>query len=291
MLYLVISVLCSVSVGVLLKYWGGRGMDAGQLVTWNYLAASSLAWLVLRPSTEVFSAPTTPWALLLVLGLALPAVFLLMARSLASAGIVRTDAAQRLSLLISLAAAFVLFGEVANHWKLAGLATGLVAIGCLLARPVQRSLWAERSGPAWPWLLGTWAGYGAIDIALKQVASSGTATTAALGVSFALAFVLMLALQLWRQARRRTRLDLPHLAAGLLLGGLNFTNILTYIRAHQAMSESPATVFAGMNIGVVALGTLAGVLLFGERTSRTNQFGLLLAIAAIGLIAHGSQPG
>ena len=32
MLYLVISVLCSVSVGVLLKYWGGRGMDAGQLV-------------------------------------------------------------------------------------------------------------------------------------------------------------------------------------------------------------------------------------------------------------------
>ena len=158
MLYLVISVLCSVSVGVLLKYWGGRGMDAGQLVTWNYLAASSLAWLVLRPSTEVFSASTTPWALLLVLGLALPAVFLLMARSLASAGIVRTDAAQRLSLLISLAAAFLLFGEVANHWKLAGLATGLVAIGCLLARPLQRSLWAERRSPAWPWLLGTWAG-------------------------------------------------------------------------------------------------------------------------------------
>ena len=149
MLYLVISVLCSVSVGVLLKYWGGRGMDAGQLVTWNYLAASSLAWLVLRPSTEVFSASTTPWALLLVLGLALPAVFLLMARSLASAGIVRTDAAQRLSLLISLAAAFLLFGEVANHWKLAGLATGLVAIGCLLARPLQRRF-AHRHGGGRP---------------------------------------------------------------------------------------------------------------------------------------------
>ncbi len=285
MLYLIVSVLCSVSVGVLLKHWGSRGLDAGQLVTWNYLAASSLAWAVLQPSTVVLSAPSTPWLLLLALGVALPSVFLLMARSLASAGIVRTDAAQRLSLLISLAAAFLLFGEVANLWKLAGLGAGLVAIACLLTRPPAAR---QTAGRAWPWLLATWAGYGAIDIALKQVASSGTATTAALGVSFALAFVLMLGIQLLRQWRGRTRLDGRHLAAGLLLGGLNFANILTYIRAHQAMSDSPATVFAGMNIGVVALGTLAGVCLFGERTSRINQAGLLLAIAAIALIARGS---
>lgn len=288
MLYLMVSVLCSVSVGVLLKHWGSRGMDAAQLVTWNYLAAAGLAWGVLQPSPAVLTAAATPWPLLLGLGLALPLVFLLMARSLATAGIVRTDAAQRLSLLISLAAAFWLFGEVANQWKLAGLGVGLVAIGCLLARPIARSVWADRGGRAWPWLLATWAGYGLIDIALKQVASSGTATTAALAVSFSLAFVLMLGLQLLRQARRRTRIDARHLGAGLLLGGLNFANILTYIRAHQAMSESPATVFAGMNIGVVALGTLAGVLLFGERTSRLNQAGLLLAISAIVLIALGS---
>lgn len=288
MLYLMVSVLCSVSVGVLLKHWGSRGMDAAQLVTWNYLAAAGLAWGVLQPSPAVLTAAATPWPLLLGLGLALPLVFLLMARSLATAGIVRTDAAQRLSLLISLAAAFWLFGEVANAWKLAGLGVGLVAIGCLLARPTARSVWADRGGRAWPWLLATWAGYGLIDIALKQVASSGTATTAALALSFSLAFVLMLGLQLLRQARRRARIDARHLGAGLLLGGLNFANILTYIRAHQAMSESPATVFAGMNIGVVALGTLAGVLLFGERTSRLNQAGLLLAISAIVLIALGS---
>lgn len=284
--YLIVSVLCSVSVGVLLKHWGSRGLDAGQLVTWNYLAASSLAWAVLQPSTAVLSAPSTPWLLLLALGVALPSVFLLMARSLARAGIVRTDAAQRLSLLISLAAAFWLFGEAGNGWKLAGLGAGLVAIICLLTRPPTAV--RPTAGRAWPWLLATWAGYGAIDIALKQVASSGTATTAALGVSFALAFVLMLGIQLLRQWRGRSRLDGRHLAAGLLLGGLNFANILTYIRAHQAMSDSPATVFAGMNIGVVALGTLAGVCLFGERTSRVNQAGLLLAIAAIALIARGS---
>ena len=288
MLYLIASVLCSVTVGVLLKRWTARGLDAGQLVTWNYLAASVLAWAVLQPSPSALLAPSTPWLLLVALGLVLPGVFLLMARSLATAGIVRTDAAQRLSLLLSLAAAFLWFGETPTTLKLAGLGAGLLAIGCLLARPA-RSLWAERAAVAWPWLLGTWAGYGAIDIALKLVASRGTTTTATLGVSFSLAFVLMLCVQGLRQRRGRTRLDARHIGAGLLLGALNFANILTYIRAHQALSHSPATVFAGMNIGVVALGTLAGVLIFGERTSRTNQLGLLLAVAAIGLIAAGAR--
>ena len=42
-----------------------------------------------------------------------------------------------------------------------------------------------------------------------------------------------------------------------------------------------------MNIGVVVLGTLVGVFVFDERTSRTNQLGLLLALIAIALIAFG----
>ena len=286
MFFLLISVLCSVCVGVLLKIATRRGLDAAQLVTWNYLAAAALAWGVLQPATDILTAATAPWPLLLGLGVALPAVFLFMARSLATAGIVRTDAAQRLSLLISLAAAFLWFGEVPTVWKLSGLGVGLVAIACLLARPA-RSLWAERSANAWPWLLATWAGYGVIDITLKTVAMGGTGTTAALGVSFVLAFVLMLGVLLWRQYRGHTRITLVHLGTGLLLGGLNFANILTYIRAHQALSHSPATVFAGMNIGVVVLGTLVGVFVFDERTSRTNQLGLLLALVAIALIAFG----
>lgn len=286
MLFLLASVLCSVSVGVLLKHWSRQGMAPAWLVTWNYLAAAGLAWLVLRPSPDVLTAPGTPWPLLGTLGVALPVVFLLMARSLSTAGIVRTDAAQRLSLLISLAAAFLVYGEPASPTRLAGLAVGLVAIVCLLSRPA-RSLWAERGATAWPWLLGTWAGYGAIDILLKQVALAGTATTAALAISFGLAFALMLGIQLLRQWRGGPGPALRHLLPGLVLGVLNFGNILSYIRAHQALSHSPATVFAGMNIGVVVLGTLAGVLLFGERTSPANRFGLLLALVAIGLIALG----
>jgi hypothetical protein len=33
----------------------------------------------------------------------------------------------------------------------------------------------------------------------------------------------------------------------------NFGNILFYLKAHQDFSESPSTVFAGMNLGVIVI--------------------------------------
>ena len=285
MLWLLLSVVCSVAVGVLLKASARAGLQASQLITWNYLAASGLALWLLKPSMDVLADTHTPWPALLVLAVVLPSMFWIMARSLRHAGLIRTDAAQRLSLLLSLLAAFTWFGETLNSWKLAGLALGLAAIAGILARPT-----GQVAGPsAWRWLLGVWLGYAGVDVLLKHVASAGAPSTAALFVSFVGAFVLMLAVQLVRQLRGDTRLDGRHLGWGLALGVLNFANILCYIRAHQALPDNPAAIFAGMNIGVVALGTLAGSVLFGEATSRWNRLGLALAVAAIGLITLGAR--
>lgn len=283
--FLVLSVICSVLVSVLLKLAPRRGVDIAQAVTWNYLAASVLSLLLLKPSLQSLQSGHTPWLALLGLAVALPGIFLVLARAVREAGIVRSDVAQRLSLLLSLAAAFLLFGEQANGWKLAGLGLGLLAIVGVTARDGGST---ERSRSNWGWLLGVWAGFALIDILLKQVAAAGTPSIAALLVSFGIAFVLMLVWQLQRHFSGKSRLTLGNLGFGLLLGLLNFGNILFYVRAHQALPHSPATIFAGMNIGVVCLGALVGVLVFGEKTSVWNRLGLALAVVAIGLIARGT---
>jgi multidrug transporter EmrE-like cation transporter len=285
MFYLLFSVVCSVLVSVLLKLAARRRLDVGQMVTWNYLVAATLTAVVLRPPLEALASSHAPWPALLVLAVVLPSLFLVLGRTVAVAGIVRTDVAQRLSLLLSLLAAFLFFGQAATPLKLLGLGLGLVAMLGISLRP--RGPAVSEDGGGWRWLVAVWVGFALVDVLLKQVALSGTPSMAALLACFSIAFVLMLGLQVWRHVSGRGRLEVRNVGAGAVLGLLNGGNILFYVHAHQALPDSPATVFAGMNIGVVVLGALVGVFAFGEPTTRWNRAGLVLAVVAIGFIAWG----
>ncbi len=284
---ILLSAVCSVLVSVLLKLVPRGRLDVVQMVTWNYLAAAVLCALLLRPDLGSPRQGGTQWLVLLGLAVLLPSLFLVLASAVRQAGIVRTDVAQRLSLLLSLAAAFTVFGEHAGGIKLLGLALGLVAVAGIVVRPSSP---ATAGGNAWLPLLTVWVGFAAVDVLLKLIAQSGTPSMASLQIAFVLAFVMLLGWQLVRHRRGIARFGLHSFGAGLLLGLLNFGNIIFYVRAHQALPDSPAVVFAAMNIGVVVLGTLVGVVMFGEKTSRWNRVAIVLAIVAIGLIAYAPRP-
>ena len=285
MVHLLVSVACSVLVSVLLKLMQRRGIDTAQGITWNYLAASLLCLGLLDPPLATLRHAGTPWTELMLLALLLPGIFLALSASVRAAGIVRTDIAQRMSLVLSLLAAFLWFGEQANALRIAGLVLGVVAIACLVARP-ERGMRGD-GWQAWALPLVVLVGYASVDVLLKRLAAAGTPFAASLQVAFIAAFAVMLLVQglrLWRARIAPTR---AALGAGLLLGALNFANILFYIKAHRALPDHPAVVFSMMNIGVVVLGTLVGVVGFGERLGRLNLLAIPLAILAIGLIAAG----
>lgn len=283
MFYVLLSVACSVLVSVLLKLARRLSVDVGQAVAWNYVATSVLTFVVFRPSLSVLQGPQAPWLGFVGLGLLLPLIFLALGASVSSAGIVRTDAAQRLSLLISLLAAFALFGETLSAAKGAGIALGLVALACMVWRVAPGA--ASQGERGWLWPLVVFVGFGVIDILFKRVAAAGTPFAASLQAMFALALVVSLAILLWRRWRDRTFFTLRDAVAGLLLGLANFGNIVFYVRGHQALPDHPSLVFASMNLGVVALGALVGTLAFRERLSLVNVLGVVLALAAIGVIA------
>ncbi|QKH39766.1 EamA/RhaT family transporter [Achromobacter pestifer] len=285
LLYLLASVACSVTVAVLLKLARRYQVDVRQAIAMNYAVAALLCWAVLRPDPAALLAPQTPWLVLAALGVLLPSVFLAMAAAVRHAGIVRSDAAQRLSLFIPLLAAFLLFGEPVSGRKLAATLLAASALYCLLRRAPRTQAPGEdtpaSSRAMWLWPLVVWVGYGVIDILFKQMARAGTAFAGGLLLAFVIAGLLMLAYLLWRRVRCQPR----HLAAGAALGLANFGNILTYIRAHQSLPEHPALVFASMNMGVITLGTLVGALAFREPLTRLNLLGIALALAAITLMA------
>lgn len=277
---LILSISCSVAVSVLLKVARSQSIQVDQAIAFNYVMAGSLCWLLLGPQPADLLHNTSPWPLLIALGLLLPSVFLIMAKAVQQAGIVLSDVAQRLSLLLPLIAAFTLFGETATQGKLLGVAVALCALGALLWRPDNRNAQqpAAHGGLVTvTLLLGVWFGYGTIDILFKQVAKMGSAFPTTLLGSFVLAGVVSFGYLFARRAAWNRR----SMLAGLMLGLLNFGNIYFYVRAHQVYSDNPTLVFSAMNIGVISLGTLVGAGVFRERINWVNGIGVGLAILAI----------
>jgi drug/metabolite transporter (DMT)-like permease len=273
---LIISVACSVAVSVLLKIARRQTIHIGQAIAINYVVAAGLCLFLFQPRPASLLNSSTPWWVLIALGLLLPTIFLAMAGAVRHAGIVLSDAAQRLSLFIPLIAAFALFGESQSSSKLVGIATALFALICLLFRPGAQHESSEK-GKAISLLLSVWVGYGAIDILFKQLAKSGAIFSSSLFVSFVLAgIVIFLVLVI-----QRTQWSLRNIVAGVVLGLLNFGNIYFYIRAHQVFPHNPTLVFSAMNIGVISVGTLVGAGLFKEKLSWVNVLGIALAITAI----------
>lgn len=286
MIYVLASAICSVLVSVLLKLARRFGLDVGQMVTWNYAMAGTLAALLLQPTLAPLRMAGAPWFALVGLGALLPTIFLALGASVRHAGIVRSDVAQRLSLLLSLLAAFALFGEQLDATKALGCALGVLALLGMVWRSERGD--AASGVASWCWPLLVFVGFGAIDVLFKRVAAAGVPLGTSLVAMFALALPVAFALAAWRRLRGGARFTVRNALGGLLLGLFNFGNILFFLRAHRALPQHPALVFASMNLAVVMLGALTGVLLFRERLGRINLAALLLALLAIVLLTHGA---
>ncbi|WP_345951923.1 MULTISPECIES: DMT family transporter [unclassified Mucilaginibacter] len=287
MLYIFLSVCCSVLVSILLKMAKRYQINVVQAITWNYSIAALLTWIFLRP--DVKSVTNAPINIYLLLGILLPVIFYMMALAVRSAGIVRTDVAQRLSLLISLTAAFLFLGDHFTLLKFFGIALGFAAIFCLI--PWQKKhVVTQDNKNTWFYLLIVFLGFGAIDILFKQMATSKTAPyTASLFIVYVAAFIIAVLGSLYQIKFKNKRFLFRHIFFGWILGIFNFGNILFYLKAHRALASDPSVVFTAMNIGVIAAGTLVGLMIFKEKLSLLHKVGIALAVIAIAVIAYSAQ--
>ena len=276
MIYIFLSVCCSVFVSVLLKLARRYEIDTVQAITWNYSIAGLLTWLIFKPEIPEFSQNIIP--IYIVLGLFLPLIFVMLAQSVRYTGIVKTDIAQRLSLFIPVLSAFLIFEEPYSFAKIIGILIAFTAI--IFSIP-----WQKQNGNPntfWIYPVIVFIGMGIIDILFKQIAKTENIPfTSSLLIVFIIAFTISIIYLLYQVVVNRLKLTILNLVCGWILGIANFGNIVFYLKAHQTLSSQPSVVFSSMNIGVILVGSAVGIILFKEKLSRLNYAGIILALISI----------
>lgn len=276
MLYLILSIICSVSVGVIFKIARKRDINITQIVAINYITAICLCIIILNPYIPPIDS-NLPWHIYIPLMVLLPSIFLFLAMSIKRMGIVKTDAAQRMSLFIPILAAWLIFGETFNSYKWAGLAIGFPAIALILYKK------ADKTENKWLYPAVVLLGFGVIDVLFKQVVGTDVPYISSFFIVLCGALIVAWLIVFYQMAKGR-KMQPVNVMFGLAVGAFNFGNILFYLMAHKAFSENPSTVFASMNMGVIVLGSLVGILAFKEKLSVVNYIGIALALCAIALI-------
>lgn len=275
MLFLILSILCSVIVGVIFKITRKYNANPIQVVAFNYVFAILLCYFTFSPDITQVDG-NAPWNIYISIGVLLPIVFLFLIASIKHMGIVKTDAAQRLSLFIPILAAWFIFKEEFNSYKVIGLVIGFFALLFILKK---QSVNTENK---WIYPTVVLLGFGVIDILFKQIALYITLPyTTSLFVVFDISLAISLLIVVYETVLIKVKFEAKNILFGGLVGLFNFGNILFYLKAHKAFSENPSTVFAGMNMGVIILGSLVGLLFFREKLSKINFIGIILALIAI----------
>ncbi len=283
MIFLILSIICSVSVGVIFKIARNYSINIPQIIAANYLIALSLCYFFFRPDFAEIGEEI-PWKIYFSLGVLMPTIFLFLAASIKNVGIVKTDAAQRLSLFIPILAAWLLFDEKFSTLKIAAFGIAFPALLFILNKP------SEKTSNKWVYPAIVLIGFGIIDILFKQIALfTDLRYTTSLFIVFGLALPIMLVVIGYEMGFKKVKFDYKNLLFGSLVGIFNFGNILFYLKAHQSFAENPSTVFAGMNMGVILIGSLTGIFIFKEKLSKMNYAGLFLALIAIVLIVLSQQ--
>lgn len=286
MLYVLLSVVCSVTVSIILKLARRYAVDVPQIIVWNYPVTVLFTWFILRPDWSSTTVSAAPVVLYSALALLLPGIFFALGASIRYAGIVRTEVTQRLSLFIALLAAFWLFDETPQTGKLVGVAVGVVGILCSIGWHKGKNQHG-RNHRTWLFPVFVFFGYGVIDILFKQVAQhTSVPYTTAMLIVFSMAMIAAFAYLGYHLFVARKRFSMHAVFWGMALGGFNFANILFYMKAHRALPDNPSTVFTGVNVGVIALGALVGMLVFNEKMSFVNKIGVILAVISVLIIAY-----
>ncbi len=287
MFYLVATILLNVLISVLFKLFPKYRIDTLQAIVTNYCVCviTGCVFIGHIPFTPVaFHADWLPWALLM--GVGFISIFNLLGYSTRVDGITTTTIASKLSLVIPVLFALVVYKEHAGISKIMGILLAFPAI--YLTAQVK----GDDNKPQNLWLpILIFIGGGILDtltnyVQLHYLSSVDTQAVYTI-FCFATAGTIGVVLTTTLVVLGKTKIRLRNIIAGICLGIPNYFSIYYFIRMLNSSVLHSSASIPVLNIGILAASALTAIVAFREHVNILRIIGLALSVGAILLIAFG----
>jgi len=255
-------------------------VDNLQALIVNYITAGICSYFLLESSFSLVEILNSKWIYhAIIIGALFIIVFNFYAYGIQKAGISISTVANKMSLIIPVCAALLLYSEAETFTYLKGIAFFLALSGIYLSSTNGGKLSFDKK---YLWLIIlVFVGQGLSDSLFNDFAQKFPNEGGYLFfmVLFFMASFSGILILIGKSFKKKKPLQLKSVFWGIVFGVPNFFSLVFFLEALGKLESS--IVFPLVSMGVVVSSSLIGMFLFKEKLSKSNWIGILLSLCAI----------
>lgn len=283
MYFLTLSITCSTLNHLIFKAFQRWNIAILSAIVTNYLICIFIGYISLDKAIFNVSLWHQKWFFYSwVQGCLLIGSFFLMGLATQRSGIGVAALSSRLAVVIPILAAFILYGDSLNFFKLTGILGAIIALYLSSIESISITTLGKDSTPILPLTLFILFGFHLTfakyvqEFYLNRISYHGYVMFA-----FASAFLIGLSALTYGRIRGTIAIGRREIGAGIMLGINNYGSIYFLIRTLGQEGWESSVIFPTISVSVVILSFLGGSILFGEGASRRKRIAMAIGVAAI----------
>ena len=278
MLYIIISILCTVVLGFAFKEFQKRDLSVFDIILWNYFFCSLFGFIFYNMSSN-YGFNFDDLYIAIVLGALFILGFNWYAQSIQTNGLAMTTVIQKMSVVFTVIVAFFL-GENLNKLQMFAVFISIFAI-YFLTSPDEKIAKLNKT----IFFAAATSTFIEILFIYKNKLSIGDNSNGLVFTSLiffmAFCFGLLFALAKKQYPQFKSKL----LFSGFFLAIPNFASIF-FMNLALAQKIPGSIVFPVLNCSVILLSVLISILIYKEKITTKKTIGLILALIALYIISR-----
>lgn len=285
-IYLLLSVVFSTFINLVFKWFSVFKVNKIQAILVNYLVCFSIGF-VLSGDFNLLKIIGSDWfKYSIILGSLFVAIFLSMAMTTEKYGVSVNAVSAKMSVIIPVLFAYVYNSERLTIQFVVGILLSLLSIYLITKK---KQIIIPKKYIYLPIIV--FLGSGTIDTSLKLLELNYSNDISINTISYSIflgAFLVGTIFYTVKNQFNFSNWSSRNIISGIILGIPNYFSIFFLLTAIKSFSLKSAFVFGINNIGIVLLSTLLSVIIFKEKLTLINKFGVLISVLSIILIAYAS---